>query len=89
MSEGRDLRNKLAYVNGTIYACGGINCSAEKYNILKNMWTPMKYTNIFNYLFEEIIAILFKIIWTHGVVESHLIPSIKKTKLSSIISKNK
>lgn len=33
MSEGRDLRNKLAYLNGYIYACGGISCSAERYNI--------------------------------------------------------
>jgi hypothetical protein len=42
MSEGRDLRNKLAYLNGNIYACGGVNCNAEKFNISKNMWAPIK-----------------------------------------------
>lgn len=47
MSEGRDLRNKLSYVNGFLYACGGNNCSAEKYSLASNQWVSLNNYNSF------------------------------------------
>ena len=46
MSEGRDLRNKLCYLNGYLYSCGGNNCSAEKYSVTTNKWSPLKYNKL-------------------------------------------
>lgn len=39
MSEGRDLRNKLSYVNGSLYVCGGNTCQSEKYLVRSNTWS--------------------------------------------------
>ena len=38
MSDGRDLRNKLVSINGSVYAIGGNNCVAEKYSVKKGVW---------------------------------------------------
>jgi len=47
MSEGRDLRNKLSYLGGYLYSCGGSNCSAEKYCTQTNKWIPLKNYNTY------------------------------------------
>jgi len=38
MSEGRDLRNKLVIFEDNLYACGGNNCSMEKYSLKNKLW---------------------------------------------------
>ncbi len=35
MTEGRDLRNKVVYIDDYAYAVGGLNSKAEKYNFFK------------------------------------------------------
>eukprot|EP00351_Strombidinopsis_sp_SopsisLIS2011_P000664 CAMPEP_0116889254 /NCGR_PEP_ID=MMETSP0463-20121206/24648_1 /TAXON_ID=181622 /ORGANISM="Strombidinopsis sp, Strain SopsisLIS2011" /LENGTH=103 /DNA_ID=CAMNT_0004555579 /DNA_START=1499 /DNA_END=1810 /DNA_ORIENTATION=+ len=41
MAEGRDLRNKVCYIDGHAYAVGGLNSKAEKFNYEKKTWTTM------------------------------------------------
>lgn len=41
MSEGRDLRNKVCYVEGHAYAMGGLNSKAEKLNYLEKKWVEV------------------------------------------------
>jgi N-acetylneuraminic acid mutarotase len=41
MSEGRDLRNKVVYIDGHAYAVGGLNRKAEKYDYYKKGWVPI------------------------------------------------
>lgn len=41
MTDGRDLRNKLAIFGGEVYAIGGTSCRGEKYSLSKKDWTPM------------------------------------------------
>lgn len=41
MSEGRDLRNKVVYIDENAYAVGGLNSKAEKFNYLKKTWTQL------------------------------------------------
>lgn len=38
MAEGRDLRNKVVYIDDFAYAVGGLNSKAEKYNYFKRQW---------------------------------------------------
>lgn len=38
MKEGRDLRNKVVYIDGWAYAIGGLNRKCEKLNLSKNKW---------------------------------------------------
>lgn len=39
MTEGRDLRNKVVYVDDHAYAVGGLNYKVEKLNYAKKQWT--------------------------------------------------
>lgn len=39
MSEGRDLRNKVVFVDDHAYAVGGLNYKVEKLNYNKKSWT--------------------------------------------------
>ena len=38
MSEGRDLRNKVCYVEGNAYAMGGLNSKAERLHYIDKKW---------------------------------------------------
>ena len=38
MSEGRDLRNKVCFVDGYAYAMGGLNSKAERLNYTERKW---------------------------------------------------
>lgn len=38
MSEGRDLRNKVCFVEGHAYAMGGLNSKAEKISYSDRKW---------------------------------------------------
>jgi hypothetical protein len=38
MAEGRDLRNKVVYVDDYAVAVGGLNSKAEKLNFVKKQW---------------------------------------------------
>lgn len=38
MSEGRDLRNKVCFVDGYAYAMGGLNSKAERLNYVERKW---------------------------------------------------
>ena len=38
MSEGRDLRNKVCFVEGHAYAMGGLNSKAERLNYNDKKW---------------------------------------------------
>lgn len=42
MAEGRDLRNKVCYIDGHAYAVGGLNSKAEKFNFEKKTWTSIQ-----------------------------------------------
>jgi hypothetical protein len=39
MAEGRDLRNKVVFIDDHAYAVGGLNSKAEKFNYFKKSWT--------------------------------------------------
>jgi hypothetical protein len=39
MQEGRDLRNKVVFIEDNAYAVGGLNSKAEKFNYSKKSWT--------------------------------------------------
>ena len=41
MSEGRDLRNKVCYVEGCAYAMGGLNSKAERLNYIDKKWNEV------------------------------------------------
>jgi kelch-like protein 10 len=41
MTDGRDLRNKIVFSSGCIYAIGGNNCKGEKYSVQKNEWSTI------------------------------------------------
>lgn len=41
MREGRDLRNKVVYVDGSAYAIGGLNRKCERLNLMKKRWIPI------------------------------------------------
>lgn len=41
MKEGRDLRNKVVYVDGSAYAIGGLNKKCEKLQVSKRKWLPI------------------------------------------------
>lgn len=41
MSEGRDLRNKVCFVEGYAYAMGGLNSKAERLNYQDKKWNPI------------------------------------------------
>ena len=41
MTEGRDLRNKIIYFGGELYAAGGNLYSCEKFNSSLNKWTSL------------------------------------------------
>lgn len=38
MAEGRDLRNKVVFIEDHAYAVGGLNSKAEKFNYQKKTW---------------------------------------------------
>jgi Kelch motif len=42
MSEGKDLRNKVVYLNDCIYAIGGNNFRSERFSFRKTMWENLK-----------------------------------------------
>lgn len=41
MAEGRDLRNKVVFIDDNAYAVGGLNSKAEKFNYSKRQWTQL------------------------------------------------
>ena len=41
MAEGRDLRNKVVFIDDHSYAVGGLNSKAEKFNFPKRQWTQL------------------------------------------------
>jgi hypothetical protein len=41
MAEGRDLRNKVVFIDDHAYAVGGLNSKAEKFNFFKRQWTQL------------------------------------------------
>lgn len=41
MAEGRDLRNKVVFIEDHAYAVGGLNSKAEKFNYQKKTWQPL------------------------------------------------
>jgi len=41
MNEGRDLRNKVCFVDEHAYAVGGLNSKAEKFNHKDKRWVPL------------------------------------------------
>lgn len=41
MKEGRDLRNKVVYVDGAAYAIGGLNKKCEKLLVAKRKWVAI------------------------------------------------
>jgi len=41
MNEGRDLRNKVCFVDEHAYAVGGLNSKAEKFNHKDKRWIPL------------------------------------------------
>jgi hypothetical protein len=42
MSEGRDLRNKVCYVDGHAYAMGGLNSKAERLVYSEKKWADVQ-----------------------------------------------
>lgn len=42
MKEGRDLRNKVVYVDGQAYAIGGLNKKSERFVLAKNTWHTLQ-----------------------------------------------
>ncbi len=41
MNEGRDLRNKVCFIDDHAYAVGGLNSKAEKFNYKEKRWVPL------------------------------------------------
>lgn len=41
MNEGRDLRNKVCFIDDHAYAVGGLNSKAEKFNVKEKRWVPL------------------------------------------------
>lgn len=41
MTEGRDLRNKVVFIDEHAYAVGGLNSKAEKFNFSRKQWIPL------------------------------------------------
>jgi hypothetical protein len=41
MTEGRDLRNKIAMLNGRVYCIGGYNFKAEMYDFMNEEWIEL------------------------------------------------
>jgi hypothetical protein len=41
MNEGRDLRNKVCFIDEHAYAVGGLNSKAEKFNHKEKRWVPL------------------------------------------------
>lgn len=41
MNEGRDLRNKVCFIDDHAYAVGGLNSKAEKFNYKEKKWVPI------------------------------------------------
>ena len=41
MNEGRDLRNKVCFVDDHAFAVGGLNSKAEKFNHKEKRWIPL------------------------------------------------
>ena len=41
MNEGRDLRNKVCFVDEHAFAVGGLNSKAEKFNHKEKRWLPL------------------------------------------------
>lgn len=41
MNEGRDLRNKVCFVDNHAYAVGGLNSKAEKFNHKEKKWIQL------------------------------------------------
>ena len=41
MNEGRDLRNKVCFIDDHAYAVGGLNSKAEKFNYKERKWVPI------------------------------------------------
>ena len=48
MNEGRDLRNKLVYIDRKLFCIGGCNYKAEVFNVEKESWTEFD-----NYLVSD------------------------------------
>ena len=41
MNEGRDLRNKVCFIDENAYAVGGLNSKAERFNYKDKKWIPI------------------------------------------------
>lgn len=41
MNEGRDLRNKVCFIDDHAYAVGGLNSKAEKFSYKDKKWVPL------------------------------------------------
>ena len=41
MNEGRDLRNKVCFIDDHAYAVGGLNSKAEKFSYKEKSWIPI------------------------------------------------
>lgn len=41
MNEGRDLRNKVCFVDDNAYAVGGLNSKAERFSYKQKRWIPL------------------------------------------------
>ena len=41
MVEGRDLRNKVCFIDDHAYAVGGLNSKAEKFNYRQRQWVQL------------------------------------------------
>ena len=41
MNEGRDLRNKVCFIDDNAYAVGGLNSKAEKFSFKEKKWIPI------------------------------------------------
>ena len=41
MNEGRDLRNKVCFIDDQAYAIGGLNSKAEKFSYKERKWIPI------------------------------------------------
>lgn len=76
MAEGRDLRNKVVFVDEHAYAVGGLNSKAEKFNFQKRSWGLIQDYPIADNLDSWACAMTF-------IPKEHPVMSIGAAKTSS------
>ena len=54
MNEGRDLRNKVCFIDDFAFAVGGLNSKAEKFNYKEKKWCPVLCTGFLRILLESL-----------------------------------